>query len=285
MKMGGAEVTSQPGPGIFPNGQQNATNKSSSKDISQLKPGDHHYMAYVGPPEQYDFMGATQFRLLTTLGLRADHSLLDFGCGSLRAGRLFLGYLNEGHYFGIDPNKWLIEEAIDKEVGKDFVALKGPHFNHNSDFRTDVFSQQFDFILAQSIFSHAGIDLIGIALRNFHESLKPDGLVVATFIEGISDFDRNGWIYPGCVSYRPSTIGRFAEEASFSIIRLPWYHPRQTWYALSRESHRLPNKAMMRHLSGAVLFDAEFVDSWRRSQTVMGSISNYIKQFFSQPIQ
>jgi len=81
-------------------------------NISKLKAGDNHYMAYVGPPTQYDFMGATQFRLLCTLDLRANHYLLDFGCGSLRAGRLFISYLDEGRYFGIEPNKWLIEDAI-----------------------------------------------------------------------------------------------------------------------------------------------------------------------------
>ncbi|MDP6144025.1 MAG: hypothetical protein QGF49_07785, partial [Candidatus Marinimicrobia bacterium] len=111
-------------------------------DVSKLKAGDNHYMAYVGPPTQYDFMGATQFRLLSTLGLRANHSLLDFGCGSLRAGRLFLTYLDEGAYFGIEPNKWLIEDAIKNQIGKDLATLKKPNFDHNGDFKTDVFSQQ-----------------------------------------------------------------------------------------------------------------------------------------------
>ena len=54
-------------------------------DISKMKAGDHHYMAYVGPPTQYDYVGAMWFRLLCTSGLRAHHSLLDFDCGSLRA--------------------------------------------------------------------------------------------------------------------------------------------------------------------------------------------------------
>ena len=27
-------------------------------DTHKLKPGDDHYKAYVGPPDQYDFMGA-----------------------------------------------------------------------------------------------------------------------------------------------------------------------------------------------------------------------------------
>src|ERR1700674_1277415 len=114
-------------------------------DISKLNPGDNHYMAYVGPPTQYDFMGATQFRLLCTLGLRANHYLLDFGCGSLRAGRLLINYLDHGRYFGIEPNKWLIEDAINNQVGKDLIHIKAPQFDNNSDFATNVFSEKFDF--------------------------------------------------------------------------------------------------------------------------------------------
>ena len=59
-----------------------------------LKPGDAHYRAYVGPPEDYDLIAAMTFNLLTTLGLRQHHSLLDVGCGSLRIGRLLIPYLN-----------------------------------------------------------------------------------------------------------------------------------------------------------------------------------------------
>ncbi|MGH7086029.1 MAG: hypothetical protein ACREFN_13675, partial [Acetobacteraceae bacterium] len=58
----------------------------SDADARALGPGAAHYTAFVGPPDEYDLMGATQFRLLTALGLRDHHRLLDFGCGSLRAG-------------------------------------------------------------------------------------------------------------------------------------------------------------------------------------------------------
>lgn len=251
---------------------------------SKLKAGDNHYTAYVGPPNQYDLMGATQFRLLCTLGLRANHSLLDFGCGSLRAGRLFLCYLNEKRYFGIEPNKWLIEDAINNHVGKDLIALKKPRFDHNCAFKTDVFSQQFDFIIAQSIFSHTGSDLLTTALCNFNKSLKPHGLIAATFKEGASDFGNSGWVYPGCINYRQSTVKRMAKETGFFIIRLPWYHPRQTWYLLAKNRHRLPSIAALRHLSGAVLFDPEFFESWKRSQIMMRSIKNFVKRTIPQPI-
>lgn len=227
-------------------------------DVAHLNAGDRHYKAYVGPPLQYDFMGATQFRLLCALGLRSRHRVLDLGCGSLRAGRLLIPYLDAGCYFGIEPNAWLIDEAIGQELGNDLIAIKKPRFDRNADFRTDVFGETFDFIVAQSIFSHAGADLISTALGNARRSLRPDGLMAATFIEENQDFAGRGWIYPECVAYRPNTILSFAANAALAAVRLPWYHPRQAWYLLAHRPARLPGPSMMRHLSGVVLFDSEF---------------------------
>ena len=105
--------------------------------LENLKAGDSNYKAFVGPPDRYDFMGATQFRLLTSLGLRATHKLLDFGCGSLRSGKLFIPFLNQGNYYGLDPNKWLIEDGIDNELGKDILKTKKPKFSYNDNFEID----------------------------------------------------------------------------------------------------------------------------------------------------
>jgi SAM-dependent methyltransferase len=254
-------------------------------DISKLKAGDDHFMAYVGPPTQYDFMGSTQFRLLCTLGLRSNHFLLDFGCGSLRAGRLFICYLDKGKYFGIEPNKWLIDDAIDNQIGRDMVSIKVPQFDHNGDFKTDIFNMQFDFILAQSIFTHSGRDIIKKAFKNFKESLKPDGIIAVTFQEGRPDFGGNGWVYPDCVSYRVSTIKHFAEEAGLYVIRIPWFNPRVGWYLLAKNKRRLPGSGMLRHLSGAVLFDPEFKISWNRRKQIIMSIRNFEKQTIRRPIK
>src|SRR5947209_8507870 len=102
------------------------TRQMTRADAKSLHAGEPHYSAYVGSPENYDLMGASQFRLLTTLGLRDHHKLLDFGCGSLRVGRLLLPYLLAGNYYGIEPNAWLIEDAITNEVGDDQIRLKKP---------------------------------------------------------------------------------------------------------------------------------------------------------------
>src|SRR5205823_12654151 len=86
-----------------------------------LKPGDPQYRAYVGPPEDYDLVAAMTFNLLTTLGLRQHHSLLDIGCGSLRVGLLLIPYLNRGTYFGIVPTEGLVDDGISRALGETLV--------------------------------------------------------------------------------------------------------------------------------------------------------------------
>lgn len=257
-------------------------------NISSEMTNDDNYMDYVGPSTQYDFMGATQFRLLCSLGLRSNHSLLDFGCGSLRAGRLFISYLDEGLYYGIEPNKWLIEDAIKNQIGKDLIEIKKPQFDYNSDFMTDVFSRQFNFIIAQSIFSHTGKDLIFTALKNFKNSLESEGLIAATFVEDFKSFDGSGWVYPDCVNYRKSEIKGFAQEAGLFSVRIPWYHPRQAWHLLAKKRDRLPSRSMLRHLRGVVLHDPEFFESWKLNRKALKSVKRYkryLKETLLTPIR
>jgi cyclopropane fatty-acyl-phospholipid synthase-like methyltransferase len=195
-----------------------------------LKPGDPHYRAYVGPPEDYDLIAAMTFNLLTTLGLRQHHTLLDIGCGSLRIGRLLIPYLNRGKYFGIEPAEWLVAEGLEHELGKAVVQTKQPTF-----FFTDSPSAiveaniSFDFAVAQSIFSHCGLDLIKGWLSAVSRSLAQGGALVATFLPGEEDSSRTGWIYPECVNYRPATLERAAAEPNLRFEILDWKHPRQTW--------------------------------------------------------
>jgi SAM-dependent methyltransferase len=195
-----------------------------------LKPGDPQYRAYVGPPEDYDLIASMTFNLLTTLGLRQHHSLLDIGCGSLRIGRLLIPYLNRGKYFGVEPNEWLVGEGIKRELGETLVQIKRPTFIFSDSPDTVARAKvSFDFALAQSIFSHCGLDLIKGWLSAVSRSLAQGGALVATFLPGEEDSPRTGWIYPECVNYRPATLERAAAEANLRFQILDWKHPRQTW--------------------------------------------------------
>lgn len=213
-----------------------------SADTYALRPGSGNYRAYVGPPQQYDVMGATQFALLLYLGLRERHRVLDFGCGSLRLGRLLLPYLLEGGYSAVEPNAWLIDDAVERCVGADQMRLRRPVISATSDFTLKDFATPFDFIIAQSIFSHAGRDVIEPTLKEFRRALAPAGLVVATFILpeqlGQPEFDGGGWVYPGCVAFREESVAAMFSTAGLAHLKLAWRHPRQTWFvaALSEEA-------------------------------------------------
>jgi SAM-dependent methyltransferase len=238
----------------------------SDEQAKQLPIGVPHYMAYVGPASQYDLMGASQFALLATLGLRDTDRVLDFGCGSLRLGRMLIPYLAAGNYTGLDPNAWLIEDGLKRQLGHDILRIKAPRFFTHGDFRADRCGQGFTFIVAQSIFSHAGADLIEASLASFAAALAADGVALVTVLhpgqDGIAEFFGSGWVYPDSVAHKPDTLARIFAAAGLPHFRaLPWFHPRQTWYALSKNPARLPAPAHDRFLAGAILNNA----AWRGS--------------------
>lgn len=201
-----------------------------------LKPGDPHYRAYIGPPEDYDLVAAMTFNLLTTLGLRQHHSVVDVGCGSLRVGRLLIPYLNAGRYLGIEPNAWLVEDGIRREVGADLVRIKQPRFL-TSDGPEGLAETDgpIDFAVAQSIFSHCGLDLIRRWLAGLAPRLAPTGALAATYLPAERDFEGSGWVYPECVTFQSPTLARVATESGLTMTPLDWRHPRQTWALFHRE--------------------------------------------------
>jgi len=213
-------------------------------DAAGLPPGAEHYRAFVGPPARYDIIGASQMALLHLLGLRDHHSVLDFGCGSLRLGRMLIPYLQAGGYFGIDPNAWLVEDGLDRELGRDAAALKRPRFDHNSDYRADVFDgQRFDFIIAQSIFTHTGYASSLKILQAFAGVLKPGGLAVINWYMPNDNAAAQAmdWVYPGLVEYSAETIARLAATAGLALRPTPWPHPAGLrWDLLALTPDRLP---------------------------------------------
>src|SRR5437667_11020952 len=99
------------------------------------------------------------FNLRPTLCLRQSHSLLEVGCGSLRIGRLLISYLKRGTYFGVEPNEWLVEEGIERELGETLVQIKlTTFFFSDSPDAVARAKGSFDFVLAPSIFCHSEMD-------------------------------------------------------------------------------------------------------------------------------
>jgi SAM-dependent methyltransferase len=204
------------------------------------------YRAHVGPAEAYDVLGALQFNLLTALGLREDHTLLDIGCGSLRGGRLFIPYLLPGHYFGVEPAAAVVEQGLERELGGSIVAVKRPHFSYDADFRLDVFGVQFDFVLAQSVFSHVAPQQIRACLSAAREVMRSGALFAASYEAGDRDYaGAPGYNYG--VTYRPETFAGFVSSAGLALTPIEWPHPWGLRWVLIHEAETLPPK-----LPGAV---------------------------------
>lgn len=192
-----------------------------------------HHRAFIGPTGEYDISAASQFNLLTLLGLREHHTLLDIGCGALRSGRLFIAYLQPDRYFGIEPNRWLLDAAIRHEVGRDLIAIKRPTFHHTETFQLGVFGRTFDFLLAHSIFTHASQDQIRTCLGEARKVMTPSSLFLATYAPGEASYEGDAWLYPEMCRYTAETMRALAEEQGLACEEIGWPHIRQRWVALS----------------------------------------------------
>ncbi len=221
--------------------------------------GGRTYKTYVGG--EYDLKGAMQLSLLYSLGLRAEHRLLDIGCGSLRAGRFFISYLNPGGYTGLEPNTWLIDEAIEKEIGRDVLEIKKPTFVHNDEFDVSGLGA-FDFVLANSIASHTGPAMTRVLLAAVREALAPTGMAAVTFVHRDGpENEVEGWIYPkgggsaGAANYRRKTIDGWLRDCGLKGTPIDWYHQRQTWWLIVRQEGSLPPLGFRVQARGVTLAD------------------------------
>ncbi len=123
------------------------------------------------------------------------------------------------------------------EIGGDQIRLKRPVFSFRDSLDEFTESLQADYALAQSIFSHCGLDLIDQWLRQIARHLKPTGALFATFLIADTDFVRTGWVYPDCVNYRVETMAAVAAKHGLRFRLLDWKHPRQSWALFAREQY------------------------------------------------
>jgi SAM-dependent methyltransferase len=231
-----------------------------------LKAGERHYRAFVGPPERYDLLAASQFALLANLGLREHHHLLDIGCGSCRVGRLFMAYLLPGRYCGLEPEAWLVDEGIDREVGKDILRVKQPTFIHAHDFPLHAFQRSFDYLLAQSVFSHASEELLRHCLREVRRVMKPSGIFAANFRLGRTTAARASWVYPALVIYAWKDLRRIIHEEGLACVPLDWSHPSLSWLAIVHPGQEKQVPDVGRAGGGLA-----FADSARKTQEPWGT--------------
>jgi SAM-dependent methyltransferase len=110
------------------------------------------------------------------------------------------------------------------------------------------FDQAFDFVLANSVFSHAPPHAIRTGLREAARVMKPDALFLASFMRGSRNYEGESWIFsddidagaPGrMTSLSTYTVGFMEDlcaECGLLVDMVHGIHPgAQTWMVIRRE--------------------------------------------------
>lgn len=138
--------------------------------------------------------GEMQLDRLKRYGMKPEHTLFDFGCGTLRGGRHLIAYLNEGNYAGNDISAEILEEAK-KLLREEGLEHKKPRLFYTNDLSfNEVTGEKFDYIHAQSVLSHMPPEDIEELFKNVHKIMHKDTQFLATFF-----LSTTGKIYPGNV--------------------------------------------------------------------------------------
>jgi len=168
----------------------------------------------VGSPTHDAWLatGQMQFDYLIEHGLESRMRMLEIGCGNLRAGRLFIDYLDDGNYWGIDISPEILLAALDTITAFDLQA-KRPRLSLVRDLRfrfLDV--ESFDVVHAHSVFSHSSYEVLAECLANVGRVLAPGGFF--DFTVHITDGTEHHVLHEDFY-YRRESVTGLAESHGF----------------------------------------------------------------------
>lgn len=201
--------------------------KFRDEGIVQVATEGHR--SYVGGNDQFwDEIGRLQFQFLLKNGLNENTLLLDIGCGSLRGGCLFINFLAEKNYLGMDKEISLIILGVASELGTDAYLEKKPEFVISTDFEFNKFSRSPKMAIAQSLFTHLNLDDIDLCLRNLHEFVNEEFVLFATYFPRETSISNPSKSHShACFYYTPDEISTLAKRAGFKFENIgDWGHPR-----------------------------------------------------------
>ena len=174
----------------------------------------------------WEEIGRLQFDFLLNQGLKPGMKFVDIGCGCLRGGVHFIRYLNSGNYYGIDMNSSLIDGGYQQEL--DVTSIKKlPKTNLlvNAHFELYLLGVEFDFALAQSVFTHLPLNHIRRCLFELAKCVKQGGKFYATFFECSSESVYTVITHQpgGIITYMDSDPYHYQLQDFFWCIKgLPW---------------------------------------------------------------
>ena len=122
--------------------------------------------------------GALQVVLMKFFGLKPESSLLDVGCGPLRAGVHLIRFLSAGRYSGVDSNPSFLEAArrtLEQEGLSESAVL-----TLLDDFDFETLKSKFDFALCFSVLNHCDHPHRRMFFERVQEVMSDDSRLIVT---------------------------------------------------------------------------------------------------------
>jgi len=128
-------------------------------------------------------MGSYQLDYVKKHGLQPHHSLLDYGCGYLRAGIYFIRYLEPGRYTGIDLSKGRLAQG-EGFVARFGLADKKPRLIASTEMDlAQRAGTTFDYIWAHGVLSHMPVEDIELLIKNLPDLLGENAVFLGNYTE------------------------------------------------------------------------------------------------------
>lgn len=199
----------------------------SKSDIEKIQEMGHRKFV-GGDGELWDQIAALQLNFLKSEGLQPAHTLVDIACGSLRAGRLFINYLDASNYLGIDKEINLIVHGVAEELGIEVFVEKRPEFVISEIFEFVKFTRIPDFVIAQSLLTHLTAEDIYLCFKHLRKFITGECKFYATFFE-VPSPTKNHPLSDAidCFFYTRVQMETLAELAGWNMQYIgDWGHPR-----------------------------------------------------------
>lgn len=164
-----------------------------------------------------------QLNYMKMKGLQPHHRLLEYGAGVLRAGVLFIEYLDRDKYTGVDISALRLQKGIalanERGIPRDRYRIEV--LSHAR--ATELDDSQFDYIWSHDVFCHMPLDEDEACLIALKPHLAPGGKIFITYSRAdeyktskLKDF----W-------YTNDQFRQMCERAGFNcVLQEDWYQYR-----------------------------------------------------------
>lgn len=133
-----------------------------------------------------------QFEFLTSHGLQPQSRLLDIGCGTLRGGIPLIGYLEVGHYTGVEARAEVLEEAR-KELAESGLEHKQPTLICAEDPAQVQLQAPVDIACSFSVLLHMTDEIVDACFGLIARELTESGVFYANVNLGEQHEEQGRW--------------------------------------------------------------------------------------------